>query len=87
MLPLKYSMNKNKVIHYLFLEYFLYGTKNKFNKEIKMLASDKIPKASINRINIFVFITVYLTYISSKPPKSFIVFCFKSWLIIRISFF
>ncbi len=31
-----------------------------------MLASDRISKTSINSLNIFIFITVYLTCISSK---------------------
>lgn len=38
-----------------------------------MLASDRISKTSINSLNIFIFITVYLTCISSKLTLSFLV--------------
>jgi hypothetical protein len=36
-----------------------------------MLASDRISKTSINSLNIFIFITVYLTCISSHVVAFF----------------
>lgn len=51
-----------------------------------MLASDRISKTSINSLNIFIFITVYLTCISSVLVAFFLGFLFDKILFIIIRF-